>query len=56
LGAPSGQTTFVTASYVCLTAFTLISAYVVRGLRRALGGLVIAAYVAFAGVVFVIAY
>lgn len=47
LGARSGQTTFVAASYAGLTAFTLVGAYVASGLRRAPGALVIAAYLAF---------
>src|SRR3989440_8028940 len=47
LGTPSGQTTFVAASYVGLTAVTLVSAYTTSGLRRAPGALVIAAYLAF---------
>jgi len=50
LGAPSGQTTFVAASYVGLTALALVSAYVASGLRRASGGLVIGAYLCFVGV------
>ena len=41
LGAPSGQTTFIAASYVGLTALALASAYLASGLRRggAAGGL-----------------
>ena len=50
LGTPSGQTTFVAASYVGLTAVTLVSAYATSGLRRAPGALVIAAYLAFVAV------
>jgi Ca2+/Na+ antiporter len=48
LGAPSGQTTFVAASYLGLTAAALAVAYLDRGLRRLPGALIIAAYVAFA--------
>jgi cation:H+ antiporter len=48
LGAPSGQTTFVAAGYLGLTAFALASAYLDRGLRRIPGTLIIAFYVAFA--------
>jgi len=55
LGAPSGPTTFVSASYLGLTAFALASAYVVSGLRRVPGALVIAAYLGFVAVLLVIA-
>jgi cation:H+ antiporter len=54
LGSPSSQTTFVAASYVGLTAFTLLSAYIASGLRRAPGALVIAAYLAFVAVLLAI--
>ena len=47
LGAPSGQTTFVAACYLGLTAFALGIAYLDRGLRRIPGALIIAFYVAF---------
>ncbi len=50
LGAPSGQTTFVAACYLGLTAFALASAYLDRGLRRIPGALIVAAYLAFAEV------
>jgi cation:H+ antiporter len=50
LGPPSGQTTFVAASYLALTAFALSAAYAGRGLRRPVGMVIIAAYVAFAAV------
>ena len=50
LGPPSGQTTFVAASYLALTAFALAAAYAGRGLRRPVGMVIIAAYVAFAAV------
>jgi cation:H+ antiporter len=48
LGAASGQTTFVAACYLGLTAVALAFAYLDRGLRRVPGALIIAAYVAFA--------
>ncbi len=48
LGAPSGQTTFVAASYVALTALALVAAYAGRGLSRPVGLVIIGAYVAFA--------
>jgi cation:H+ antiporter len=48
LGAPSGETTFVAACYLGLTAAALGIAYLDRGLRRLPGALIIAAYVAFA--------
>ncbi len=50
LGAPSGQTTFVAASYLALTAFVLVAAYAGRGLRRPVGLVIIAAYLSFAAV------
>jgi cation:H+ antiporter len=48
LGAGSGQTTFVAACYLGLTAAALAIAYLDRGLRRTPGALILAAYVAFA--------
>ena len=56
LGAPSGQTTFVAASYIGMTLLALGFAYVNRGLRRGAGIVIIAAYVAFAGVLLTTAY
>jgi cation:H+ antiporter len=50
LGAPTGPATFVAASYLGLTALVLSAAYLARGLHRAAGGLVIATYAAFVGV------
>ena len=50
LGQPSGQTTFVAASYLALTAFVLVAAYAGRGLRRPVGLVIIAAYMAFAAI------
>jgi cation:H+ antiporter len=55
LGAPSGQTTFVAACYLGLTAFALASAYLDRGLRRIPGALIIAFYAVFTGILVVIA-
>jgi cation:H+ antiporter len=55
LGAPSGQTTFVAASYVAMTVLALACAYVNRGLRRGAGIAIIAAYLLFAGALLVIA-
>lgn len=50
LGAPSSQTTFVAASYVGMTVLALACVYLNRGLRRSAGVLILAAYLAFAGV------
>jgi cation:H+ antiporter len=50
LGAPSGPTTFVTASYVAMTVLALGFAYVNRGLRRSAGIAIVTAYLAFAAV------
>jgi cation:H+ antiporter len=50
LGAPSGQTAFVAACYLGLTAAALGIAYLDRGLRRLPGALIIAFYLAFAAV------
>lgn len=47
LGAPSGQGTLIAAWYLGLTAVTLGCAYAGRGLRRRVGALIIAGYVAF---------
>ncbi|HET8979171.1 MAG TPA: hypothetical protein VFN87_13500 [Solirubrobacteraceae bacterium] len=55
LGAPSGQGTLVAAWYLGMTALTLGFAYTGRGLRRAEGGLIIAAYLAFIVVLLVAA-
>jgi len=55
LGAPSGQTTFIAASYVGLTALALASAYLASGLRRASGVLVIGAYLSFVAVLLAVA-
>jgi Ca2+/Na+ antiporter len=53
LGAPSGPTTFVTASYIAMTVLTLACAYVNRGLRRGAGIVIMTAYLAFAVVLLV---
>ena len=45
LGSPSGQTIFVTASYVAMTVLALVCAY--RGLRRPAGLVILGAYLAF---------
>jgi cation:H+ antiporter len=50
LGTPSAQTTLVGAWYVGLTACILSLAYRGRGLSRSAGGVIIAAYLAFVGV------
>lgn len=48
LGAPSRQTAFVAVCYLLLTVAALAIAYLQRGLRRAPGTLILAAYLAFA--------
>jgi cation:H+ antiporter len=53
LGRPSGQTTLITAWYVGLTAVVLAYAWRDRGVSRATGTLVIAAYAVFVGSVLV---
>jgi cation:H+ antiporter len=50
LGAPSGQTTFVAACYLGLTAAALGIAYLDRGLRRVPGALIVLFYLAFVAV------
>ena len=50
LGHTSGQTTFVAAFYLGLTAFALACAYLTKGLRRPMGLVMILAYLAFVGV------
>jgi hypothetical protein len=49
LAKPSGSGLLVAGWYVGLTALTLTLAYLDRGLRRAAGWLIIAAYLAFVG-------
>src|SRR5258706_7759668 len=56
LGRPAGQTTLITAWYLGLTAVVLAFAWRERGVRRATGILVIAAYAVFAGSVLVTAH
>jgi cation:H+ antiporter len=50
LGAPSGPTTFVAASYTAMTVLALGFAYANRGLRRSAGIAIVTAYLAFAAV------
>ena len=50
LGASSGSTTLVAAWYLGLTVLALSFAYAGRGLRRGSGVVIIAAYLAFVGV------
>ena len=47
LAKPSGSGLLVVGWYMGLTALTLVLAYAGQGLRRAAGGLIIAAYIAF---------
>ena len=49
-GSPSGQTTFIAASLLAMTALALALAYVGRGLRRSVGLAIITAYAVFVGV------
>jgi cation:H+ antiporter len=56
LGAPSGQTTFVAASYIAMTVLALTYVYVNRGLRRGAGIVIVTAYLAFAAVLLATAY
>jgi cation:H+ antiporter len=53
LGAPTGQTTLITAWYVGLTAAVLVIAYRDRGIGRQAGIVIIGAYVIFAGSVLI---
>lgn len=53
LGRPTGQTTLIAAWYIGLTAVLLAFAWRDRGIRRATGLLVIAAYAVFTGSVLV---
>jgi cation:H+ antiporter len=55
LGAPSGATTFVAASYLALTVVALVLAYQGRGLGRGAGAVIVAGYVVFVGVLLAIA-
>jgi cation:H+ antiporter len=56
LGAPSGQTTFVAASYLAMTVLALVYAYVNGGLRRSSGVVIVAAYLVFSGVLVATAF
>jgi cation:H+ antiporter len=53
LARPSGSGLLVAAWYVGLTALTLTLAYIDRGLRRAAGLLIIAAYVVFVAILLI---
>ncbi len=50
LGAPSGQTTFIAASLMAMTVLALVCAYLGHGLRRGVGLVIVASYLAFVGV------
>ncbi len=56
IAAPSGQTTFLVASYLAMTVLVLVSAYVNRGLRRSAGLVIIVAYFLFSGILLATAY
>ena len=56
LGRPSGQAVLIAAWYTGLTAVVLVFAYRDRGIGRAAGILVIAAYLVFAGSLLAAAY
>lgn len=56
LSAPSGETTFVAASYATMTVLALACAYIYRNLRRSTGIVIVAAYLVFAGALLVAAY
>ena len=56
LGLPSGQAALIAAWYTGLTAVVLVFAYRDRGIGRAAGILVIAAYLVFAGSLLAAAY
>ncbi len=56
MSAPSGETTFVAASYMTMTVLALVCAHVYRGLRRSTGIVIVAAYLLFAGALLVAAY
>ncbi len=53
IGAPSAQTTFITASYVAMTVLVIASSYAHRGLRRSSGVAIVVAYLVFVGVLVV---
>jgi cation:H+ antiporter len=55
LAAPSIETTFIAASYVGMTVLVLVTSYLDRGLRRAAGVVIVAAYVAFVAALLAIA-
>ncbi|HLH14670.1 MAG TPA: hypothetical protein VKV16_07745, partial [Solirubrobacteraceae bacterium] len=55
LGSPSGSAIFIVASLLGMTALALACAYAGRGLRRAAGVAIVAAYAAFVIVLVAIA-
>ena len=55
LGSPSGQSVLVASWALGLTVFTLAAAYWTRGLRRAQGAMIVAAYLVFVGVLVIAA-
>lgn len=56
LGRPSGQMIFAAGSYMAMTVLALACAYVNRGLHRSTGIVIIAVYIAFAGILSISAY
>jgi Ca2+/Na+ antiporter len=52
----SGQTTFVTTSYLAMTALALAFAYFGRGLHRRSGLVILATYLVFVGVLLAISF
>ena len=56
IGAASGATTFIAASYMAMTVLALTCVYLIRGLSRSAGVVIVGAYLAFAGVLIAIAY
>jgi cation:H+ antiporter len=56
LAAPSPETEFVAACYLAMTVLVILTSYLNRGLRRSAGVLIIAAYLAFVGVLVAWAY
>ncbi len=55
IAGPSGQTTFITASYVGMTLLVIATSYVNRGLRRGAGVMIVGAYLLFTGVLIALA-
>lgn len=56
LGVVISETATAAVWYLALTAFTLACAYICRGLVRAHGAMILAAYLSFVGMVIAIAY